>query len=498
VAALATFGRPGAGDLPRVESAQDRRWLALVFIALAQLMVALDATVVNIALPSAQAALRFSDGDRQWVVTAYTLTFGGLLLLGGRISDSVVVGRRRALLIGLLGFALASALSGTASSLSMLVATRALQGACAALLAPTALSLLATTFTEPRERARAFGIYGAIAASGGAIGLLLGGTLTQYLEWRWCLYVNVPIALIAAVGTASVLRQGSPSPAAAGGERFDVIGLVLGGGGLVALVYGCGQAATHGWTVAPVLAPLAAGIVAIGLFVVQEARTPAPVLPLRIVVHRIRGAAYFSASLAIAGMFGAFLFLTYELQVVLGFAPLQAGVAFLPMSASTLVSATLVAPHLLPRVPPMLLMVTGFVAAACGMAILTQLSSDSSYMTGILPAEVLLGLGISSIMVPVSMLATSDVAPREAGMASATLNSAQQIGASLGTAVLNTLAASVTAAYVSANAAAPRADALVHGYAAAAQLGALLLVVGAIVSASMGRQPAPHMERKVH
>jgi EmrB/QacA subfamily drug resistance transporter len=454
-----------------------------VFIALAQLMVALDATIVNIALPSAQAALSFSDAERQWVVTAYTLAFGGLLLLGGRVADSI--GRTRAFLIGLAGFAAASALSGAATSLGMLVGARALQGAFGALLAPTALSLLAVTFTEPHDRAKAFGVYGGIAGGGAAVGLVLGGFLAEYLDWRWCLYVNVPIALIAAVGAWAVLENTRPARRDALGPRFDVLGVLLGSGGLVSLVYASGQAARQGWGAPLVLAPLGAGITALALFVVQEARAETPLLPLRIVLDRRRGAAYLSVVLAIAGMFGAFLLLTYELQVVLGFAPLQAGLAFLPMSAATLIGSGGIATRLLPRVSPRTLMVPGFVVAAGGMAALTQLRADSGYLTTILPAEVLLGLGIACVMVPAASVATGDVDPRDAGIASAALNTAQQVGASLGTAVLNTLAASVTAAYLAANASATRADGLVHGYAAAAIWGAVLLIVGAAVAVSL-------------
>jgi EmrB/QacA subfamily drug resistance transporter len=459
--------------------------LGLAFIALAQLMVALDATIVNIALPSAQASLGFSDADRQWLITAYTLAFGGLLLLGGRIADSVAIGRKRAFVIGLAGFALASALSGAATSLGMLIGARALQGAFGALLAPAALSLLAVMFTEPRERARAFGVYGAIAGSGGAIGLLLGGLLTEYLDWRWCLYVNVPVALLAGVGASRVLREARPPAPDRPGPRFDILGLLVGSGGLVALVYACGRAATQGWAAAQVLAPLGVGVAALLVFVVQESRAQAPLLPLRIVLDRRRGAAYVCGLLAIAGMFGAFLFLTYELQVVLGFAPLQAGVAFLPISASTLLVATMLAPRLLPRVAPRVLMVPGFLLAAGGMGSLTRLQADSGYFTLVLPAEVLLGLGIACVMVPSASVATSGVGPRDAGIASATLNTAQQIGASLGTAVLNTLAASVTAAFLAANPSATRPDGLVHGYAAAAICGAVLLLAGAGVAASL-------------
>lgn len=409
----------------RVDS---QRWLALVFIALAQLMIALDATVVNIAMPSAQAALGFSDANRQWLVSAYTLSFGGLLLVGGRIADSRL-GRRRAFTIGLIGFAAASALSGAAVNLEMLVAARALQGVFAALLAPTALSLLAVLFTEPHERARAFGVYGAIAASGGAIGLLLGGLLTQYLDWRWCLYVNVPLALLAALGARAVL----PESVAANRARSTGDGVVL-----------------------------------LGL------------LPLRILLNRQRAAAYFAAMLAVAGMFGAFLFLTYELQVVLRFSPLQAGIAFLPMSVSTFAAATLVVPRLLPRMSARVVMVPGFLLAAAGMTVLTQVRVDTAYLTGILPSEILLGFGVACVMVTVASLATGGVNNRDAGIAAAVLNSSQQIGASIGTALLNGIAAATTAALLLADA--PRPEALVHGYATAAVWGALLLLSGAAVS----------------
>jgi EmrB/QacA subfamily drug resistance transporter len=460
----------------------DRRWWALTCIAVAQLMIALDATVVNIALPSVQISLQFSDADRQWIVAAYTLAFGGLLLLGGRIADSRL-GRKRSFLIGLCGFAGASALSGAAPSLGMLIAARALQGACAALLAPTALSLLALTFTQPADRARAFGIYGAIAASGGAVGLLLGGALTEYLDWRWCLYVNVPIALMAAVGARSLL---SSAPQAEADARFDLPGLALGSGGLVALVYALGQVPARGLSSPFVLALLAGGALALALFVTREAHTPAPLLPLRIVLDRQRGPAYVCAGLAIAGMFGAFLFLSYELQAVLRFSPLEAGLAFLPMSLSTLVLATLIAPRLLPRVAPALLLVPGFLLSAAGMLILAQVHTDTAYPTGILPAEVLLGFGTSSVMVTAASLATSRVQQRDAGIASAVLNSAQQIGASVGIAVLNTVAASVTNAYLASNPQAPGPDAMVHGYAAAALCGAGILLLGAAVAASTG------------
>src|SRR6266576_1746127 len=326
------------------------RWTALGVIAVAQLMIALDATIVSIALPSAQAALGASDADRQWVVTAYTLSFGGLLLLGGRISD--FAGRKRAFLIGLAGFAVASMIGGAAPTFGVLVAARALQGAFAALLAPTALSLLAVTFTEPRERATAFAVYGSIAGSGAAIGMLVGGALTQYLSWRWCLYVNLPIALIAAVGGSMVL---APSKSRSR-PSFDMLGALLVTGGLAALVYACTNVVAFGWSSLSVTGFLVGSALMLVLFVVRESRAANPLLPLRILADRNRSGAYITVGLGLAGMFGAFLFLTYYLQVVLRYPPLQAGLAFLPMSVASQAGSWLIASRLMPHVPPRALM----------------------------------------------------------------------------------------------------------------------------------------------
>jgi MFS family permease len=499
--------RPGpSGPRAAPSGADSRRWVALVFIALAQLMVALDATIVNIALPSTQADLHFSDAQRQWLISAYTLAFGGLLLLGGRVADRL--GRRRSLLLGLAGFAATSALSGAAPDLGLLVGARALQGACAALLAPTALSLLAVTFTEPHDRAKAFAVYGAIAASGGAVGLILGGLLAQSLGWRWCLYVNVPIAALAAVGARFTLAARAPvpgrgpglddpaparghEPADRGRDQLDLLGVALGGGGLVALVYGCAQAVSLGWRSPLVAGLLVAAGASLALFVAHESHAADPLLPLGIVAHRQRGGAYACVALAVAGMFGAFLFLTYELQVVLGYPPVTAGLAFLPLSAAVLVGSGLIASRLLPRVPAAALMVPGFLVAAGGMALLAQLRSDSAYATSILPAELLLGLGIGCAMMPATSLGTAGVDRRVAGVASATVNTAQQVGASLGTALLGSVAAAATAAYLAARPQATQVEGLVHGYAAAAAWGAAILVLGAAVAAWSGARPSP-------
>jgi EmrB/QacA subfamily drug resistance transporter len=464
-----------------------RRWIALAFIAVAQLMIALDATIVNIALPSAQSALRFSDADRQWVVTGYTLAFGGLLLLGGRVADWL--GRKPAFLIGLAGFAAASAVGGTAGGLGVLVAARACQGAFAALLAPTALSLLAVTFTQPRERAKAFAVYGAIAGSGAAVGLVLGGLLTENASWRWCLYVNVPIALIAAVGCWLFI----PGSRAAGHARFDIVGAALATGGLIALVYACSEAVRHGWGSGLVIGSLVASAVLLTLFVVRESRIASPLLPLRIVLDRNRAGAYVSVVLAIAGVFGLFLFLTYYLQVVLGYSPLQAGLAFLPLTAATLIGSGAIATQLLPRVPPRALIVPALLVAAAAMALLTQLEPDSGYLTVVLPAEILLGFGISCVMVPAISTATYGVSPREAGVASAVVNTAQQVGGSIGTAVLNSIAAAATASFLVGRASSPSttAEGLVHGYAVASGWAAAALVLAAVLAFVLITAPAP-------
>jgi EmrB/QacA subfamily drug resistance transporter len=455
------------------------RWIALGFISLAQLMIALDATIVSIALPSAQFALGFSDANRQWVVTAYTLAFGGLLLLGGRIAD--MVGRKRAFLAGLVGFALASVIAGAAPNFTVFVAARALQGAFAALLAPTALSLVAVSFTEPRQRATAFAVYGSIAGSGAVVGLLLGGVLTQYLSWRWCLYVNVPVALIAAAGGLLVLSDARASSRTA----FDAIGAVLATAGLAAVVFACSEAVSAGLTSIAVAAPATAGLCLIALFVIRETRIPNPLLPMRIVLDRVRGGAYVTVGLTIAGMFGAFLFITYYLQVVLHYSPLQAGLAFLPMTFASQVGSWAIASRLMPLVPPRVLMAPGAVVAAAGMALLIFLQVDSSFATRVLPAEILLGLGVACVMVPAFSTATQGVDQREAGVASATVNTAQQIGGSLGVAVLNTIAAGATAGFLGS-----RAEALVHGYSVAAGWGTAILLLAALAAAALIVPPA--------
>ena len=361
---------PGAVD----KSGDANRWKALVFIALAQLMVVLDATIVNIALPSAQTDLGISDGNRQWVVTAYALAFGGLLLFGGRIAD--LWGRKRAFVIGLTGFAAASALGGAATTGAMMFGARALQGAFGALLAPAALSLLAVMFTDAKERAKAFGIYGAIAGGGGAVGFILGGVLTEYLDWRWTFFVNIPFAIVAALGAYFVIREPE------GGRNrnpLDIPGVLLSTLGLVSLVYGFTRAESDGWGDTTTIALFVASVVLLIAFVVTETKVKAPLLPLRVVTDRNRGGIYLSLGIAIIAMFGTFLFLTYYLQVVKGFSPIKTGFAFLPMIAGMMVGSTQIGARLMTRVPARLLMGPGFLVAAVGMLLMTQLEIGSSY-----------------------------------------------------------------------------------------------------------------------
>jgi EmrB/QacA subfamily drug resistance transporter len=477
-------------------SADPRRWWGLVVIALAQLMVVLDATIVNIALPSAQQDLGMSDGNRQWVITAYTLAFGGLLLLGGRIAD--LVGRKRTFVIGLVGFAAASALGGAATTSGMLFGARALQGVFAAVLAPSALSLLTTTFTDPKERGKAFGIYGALAGSGSAIGFIVGGLLTEYLDWRWCLYVNVPIAVIAVFGALTLLHD-RPGHA---GARLDVPGVLLGCGGLVAIVYGFSEAEPRGWSDGLVLGLLAAGVVLLTAFVWWQSRTPTPLLPLHIVKDRNRAGCFLTMGLAVIGMFGLFLFMTYYLQVILAYSPVKTGLAFLPMTAAIIIGSTQISARLMNRVPPRLLMVPGMILAAGGMLILTQMTVTSDYPTEILPALILMGLGMGLTFMPVFSTATAGVAPQDSGVTSATVNTSQQVGGSIGTALLNTIATTSSTAYIAAHLGDPGGRALltkegvVHGYTVAiwCAVGIMLLaglVAGLMVTAKPPRHDAP-------
>jgi EmrB/QacA subfamily drug resistance transporter len=471
--------------MPETLQPDPKRWKALIFIAIAQLMVVLDATVVNIALPSAQRALHISDGNKQWVVTAYTLAFGGLLLFGGRISD--LWGRRNAFIIGLFGFAAASALGGAAANQGMLFGARALQGMFGALLAPAALSLLAVMFTDAKERAKAFGIYGAIAGAGAAVGLILGGVLTQYLNWRWALFVNIAFAVVAAIGALAYIHEPAQGR---NRDRLDVPGVVLASAGLVSLVYGFSRAESDGWKAGMTIGLFVAAVVLLAAFAVVEGRVKAPLLPLRVVTERNRGGVYLSLGLAVIAMFGLFLFLTFYLQLVIGYSALKSGFAFLPMVAGMIVGSTQIGARLMLRVRPRYLMAPGFLVAAIGMAILAQIKVDSSYATVLLPGLILMGLGMGTAFMPAMSMATHGVRPADAGVASAMVNTSQQVGGSIGTALLNTLAASATTSWIGSHAKSP-ADmksqlfvhqAAVHGYVVAIWWGMGILLLSAVLA----------------
>jgi EmrB/QacA subfamily drug resistance transporter len=487
MAAFETTAEPVAAAGP-----SRAHWWILVVIAGAQLMVVLDSTIMIIALPSAQHGLGFSDSDRQWVVTAYTLAFGGFLVLGGRISD--MIGTRRTLMIGVVGFAVASALGGAAQSTAMLIGARGLQGLFGALLAPSVLSLLSTTFREPRERARAFGIYATIAISGSAFGLILGGFLTEYLDWRWCLYVNLPIAALVAFGAFTVI----PTQPGASGVRLDIPGVALGCGGLVALVYGLGEAGAHGWGSTGVVVPLVIAGALLACFIGWQAKGPNPLLPLRVLKNRNRAGAFLVIMLAVTGMFGTFVFLTYLLQGVDHYSPLRTGVAFLPLLAMNGLAATQVASRLMHRVPARLLILPGLVIGSSGVFVLTRLTPDASYVTHVLPAELLLGIGLGLAIVPCISTATNNADPQDVGVTSAMTTTSQQIGASIGTALLNTIAATATASYLLAHrsGAGLGARATVHGFAVASGWAAgifLLAAVigGVLITANPGRDGRP-------
>jgi len=469
-----------------------RRWLILGVIGIAQLMVVLDLTIMNIALPSAQRALHFTTVDRQWVVTAYALAFGSLLLLGGRLAD--LLGRKVTFLAGLVGFAGVSAIGGASVNFAMLVTARACQGAFAALLVPSALSLLTTTFTEPKERGKAFGVFGAIAVAGGAVGLLLGGALTEYLSWRWTLYVNLLFAGVAFAGGA-LLLQGQPSRVK---PQLDIPGVLLASGGMFCLVYGFANAASHSWRTPSTYGFIAAGVVLLAAFAAWQARAAHPLLPPRVVLDRNRGGAYLSMLIVGAGLFGIFLFLSYYLQQTLGYSPLVTGVAFLPFSAGSALASNLSTIVLMPRVGPKPLVASGMLAAAGGAAWLAQLGPHTGYGAGVAGPLILAAAGMGMVIAPSISTGTFGVAPQDAGVASATVTVGQQLGASIGTSLLNTIFAGAVTSYVAAHLAAARTVgrqaltglALAHGYDTAFWWTAGTFAAGAVIGGALFR-PGP-------
>jgi EmrB/QacA subfamily drug resistance transporter len=461
--------------------AKDHRWLVLVVVSIAQLMVVLDATVVNIALPSAQADLGFSDGSRQWVVTAYALAFGSLLLLGGRVGD--LFGRKRTFVAGLAAFAVASAIGGAAPSFGVLVAARAIQGVAGAMLAPAALSTLVTTFRDPRDRGRAFGVFGTVAVAGGAVGLILGGVLTQYLSWRWAMYVNVAFAAAAAAGALIYMVNEKPAVR----PRIDVVGTVLASAGLFGLVFGFSHAESAGWSAPTTLASLVLGAALLVGFVVAEQRVSAPLLPLRVVADRSRAVAFAAVGLAGIAMFGVFLFLTYYLQSVKGFSPVMSGLAFLPMIGCVMISSNISNIVTLPRFGPRIVITIGMVLGCLAMAYLSRLDVDSSYVGGVLPALIVMGFAMGMVMAPAMNTATAGVQPQDSGVAAALVSTMQQVGGSIGTAVLSTITVTVTAGYLSAHHGSPHlaAVAATHGYAVVFAISSALFALGAVMGGTL-------------
>ena len=453
------------------------RWRTLFVVAIAQLMIVLDSSIVNIAIPSAKLDLGITDANQQWVITAYTLAFGSLLLLGGRLGD--FMGRKKIFLIGLIGFAAASALGGIASTQSLLFASRALQGVFAALLAPAALSIISVTFTVPAERAKAFGVMGAISGGGAAIGLIVGGTLTEFFSWRWCLGVNVPIAVIAFFLATRFVHESK----AEGNRAYDIPGVITATAGLFSLTYGFNQAATSGWADGHTLGFLGAAVVLLITFVMIEKRVANPMLPLRVVTDRNRGGSYLGSLVVGAGLFSMFLFLGLYLQVILGYSPLKSGFAFLPFTAGIIVFAG-IASQLLPKVGPKPLMIPGLIASSLGLLLLARITPDTSYASHVLPSLLVMSSGMALVFIPLTSTSLHNVSNHDTGVASAMVNTSQQIGGSLGTALLNTVAATATAAFATAHSSLGKNAhlyAMTHGFTVAFKVSAGLLFLGAVV-----------------
>src|ERR1700677_9597 len=474
-----------------------RRWWSLGVVALVQVMVVLDTTIVTIALPSAQHALGLSVTGRQWVVTVYTLAFGASLLFGGRVGD--IIGRRDALIIGAIGFATASAAGGAAVDSGMLIGARAVQGVFAGLLAPTTLALLTVTFTEARERAAAFSIFSTAAMSGAAIGLILGGVLTQFAGWRWCLYVNAPIAALAVAGAVAVL----PTPRAGRPQRLDAGGALLGSAGIAAVVLAFGEAGSQGWGSGIVIGSLAAATGLLTAFILVESRAADPLLPLPVVTSRARAAAFVSIAAISFGALGMVLFVTFLLQDTLGYSALRAGLAFIPYVVVNGLTATQLTRRLLPRTRPAALIVPGLLIMAVALLLLGQLTPHSAYLTSVLPVAILAGLAVGLIVAPAMSTATQGPHP---GVAAAFVSTSQQVGGSFGTALLNTIAASSAAAYLATHRAAQHAAlvsaATVHGDTVqgdtvASRCGAAVLAAAAVAVAILLIRPGGGVSRPV-
>ncbi|MEW1776531.1 MFS transporter [Streptomyces sp. NPDC086777] len=418
-------------QIPGAARRQGRPGIALTVIAACQLMVVLDATIVNIALPHIQEALEFSTTDLTWVVSAYTLTFGGLLLLGARAGD--ILGRRRVFMTGILLFTFASLLGGLAQEPWQLLAARALQGVGGAIASPTSLALITTTFPEGPERNRAFGVFAAVSAGGGAIGLLAGGMLTDWLDWRWVLFVNVPIGLLIAVLAPQYINESQRHPG-----RFDITGALTSTLGMAALVYGFIRAAEDGWRDGLTLGSFAAAVVLLLAFILVERRAKEPITPLRMFADRNRSGTYVIMLSLAAAMFGMFFYIVLFVQNVLGYSPIRAGLAFLPVTAAIAVGAGL-SQRFLPVLGPKPFMMTGSALVVVGLTWQTFIKPDSSYLGGILGPMLVFGFGMGLNFVTATVTAVSGVAQHEAGAASGLLNAMQQVGGSLGLSILTTV-----------------------------------------------------------
>ncbi len=472
-----------------LEVARDpRRWWTLVVVCLAQLMLVVDLTIVNIALPAAQRDLGFSNASRQWVITAYALAFGSLLLIGGRVADRL--GRRTALLIGLVVFGVGSGLGGAAPDFAVLLMARVLQGVGGALLAPAALATMTVTFVDPKERATGFSVFGAIGAVGGAVGLLLGGFLTEHVDWRSTLFVNLGIAAVTLLGALLVIDR----DVARERKRLDVLGTVLVSLGVFALVFGFNRAQTNGWGATLTLVSLGASVVLLSVFAWWQTRASNPLLPLRILLDRDRGASLSALMLANVGMFGVFLFLTYYLQLTLHYSPVKTGLAFMPLIGGTIVGAG-IGLQFLPRFTgPRFIVPGGMLIAAACLAWLTRLGFHTGYWAGIFPPLLVLGLGMGLIFPPAISLSTARLHDDDNGVGGALVNTTQQVGGSVGIALLSTLAASAATAYLKSHHGTRTvlvAHATVRSYAVAYWIAAGIFAVGAVMIGSLYRPGIP-------
>ena len=459
----------------------ERRWLALGVILIAQIMILLDATVVNVALPSAQADLGFADSTRQWVVTAYLLAFGSLLPLGGRLADRY--GRKTMFITGLLGFAIASAVGGAAPNIGTLIVARAVQGGFATVLAPAALSLITVIFTDLRELNKAFGIFGAVAGSSAAIGLMLGGFLTEYTNWRWCMYVNIAFAIVGIIGGVLLLHN-STEP---NKPRLSVPSSIVGAAAIFGLVFGSAKAQTDGWGSAIALVSLIAGGLLLVGFVALQKVDRNPLIPLRVLADRNRGAAYLTLLLGQAGVFALFLFLTYYFQRVLGYSPVETGVAFLPMMGAVVVVATLTQNVLVRHLTMRVIAVAGLAISGAGAALLTQADAGSPYAAWVLPGLILVGIGIGSAIVSAVAIGQQGVDPRDAGTAGAVNNVAQQVGSALGIAVISTFVAAATNDYLADHGSTAVVAATVHGFTVGFWWAAGAFWTGAVICGALIR-----------